>query len=63
MTNYLIKETEIVPWATALEHLSHWRLLLYETDIVPMLNSYIKMLISKIYGEVGWEDKGEHMER
>eukprot|EP00095_Tigriopus_kingsejongensis_P000725 snap_masked-scaffold338_size202645-processed-gene-1.10 protein:Tk00725 transcript:snap_masked-scaffold338_size202645-processed-gene-1.10-mRNA-1 annotation:"endoplasmic reticulum aminopeptidase 1" len=61
MITYLLKETDMVPWATALGHLGTWKVTLQETDIVPLINSLIQTLISPIYNQIGWEDVGDHM--
>ncbi|XP_059093631.1 endoplasmic reticulum aminopeptidase 1-like isoform X1 [Tigriopus californicus] len=63
MIMYLLKENEIVPWATALRHLSAWKVTLQETDLIPLINNFIQTLISPIYNKVGWGETGEHMER
>ncbi len=60
---YLLKETEVVPWASALRHLGSWKLLLRETDLVPKINGLIRHLISPIYNKLGWEDEGTHLEK
>ena len=59
---YLLKETEIVPWAAALRHLNAWKVTLQETDVVPLINSLIRHLISPIYNKLGWKDEGPHMQ-
>jgi hypothetical protein len=34
-----------------------------ETDLVGKINAYIRHLITPQYEQVGWEEKGTHMER
>ena len=63
MCMYLLNEDEIVPWAIAIRHLESWRVILQETDVAPLINALIRHLISPIYNKIGWEDKGEHMEK
>ncbi len=60
---YLLKETEIVPWAAALRHLNNWKVTLQGTDAIPLINQMLRHLIGPIYNKLGWEDKGTHMER
>ena len=63
MCLYLLKETEVVPWAAALRNLGRIRTALQGTDGIPLLNGLVRHLISPVYAKVGWEDEGEHMER
>ena len=63
MCLYLVRETEIVPWAAALRHLSQWKLILQETEVLPLINAFIQHIIGPIYNTIGWEDKGTHMEK
>ena len=63
MCLYLLKETEIVPWASAIGHLNAWKVLLRETDIVPLLNRFLAHLISPVYESIGWEDSGSHTKK
>ena len=63
MCLYLVKEREIVPWAAALRHLNSWKVTLGETNLLPMLNAFLKSLIGPLYNEVGWEDEGTHMQK
>ncbi len=63
MCLYLLKETEIVPWAAALRHLNSWKTILQGTDAIPLLDGLIRHLIGPIYNKLGWEDTGKHMER
>jgi hypothetical protein len=63
MCLYLLKETEIVPWAAALRHLNHWRVILQETSSVILINGFVQHIINPIYNKVGWEDTGSHVER
>jgi hypothetical protein len=63
MCLYLVKETEIVPWAAALRHFNNWKTVMQGTDAIPLVNKLIRHLISPIYGKLGWEDKGDHMEK
>ncbi len=63
MCLYLLKETEIVPWAAALRHLSHWKVVLQETDLVGLINGFVQHIIAPIYNKVGWEDTGSHVEK
>lgn len=63
MVSYLVKETEIVPWAAALRHLSAWKIDLADSDLMPMIDAFILHLIGPIYDKIGWEDKGTHTEK
>lgn len=63
MCLYLLKETEIVPWAAALSHLNSWKIGLQDTDVIPLIDGLVRHLISPIYSEVGWEDEGTHTQK
>ena len=63
MCLYLVRETEIVPWAAALRHLSQWKSVLQETEVLALINAFIQHIIGPIYNTIGWEDKGTHMEK
>ena len=63
MTLYLLKEREVSPWKTALTHLRNWKRILQDTDLVPLLDSLVQHLISPLYNDLGWVDKGSHEDR
>ena len=63
MCLYLVRETEIVPWAAALRHLGQWKLTLQETEVLSLINAFVQHIIGPIYNTIGWEDKGTHMEK
>ena len=63
MCLYLLQEKEIVPWAVALKYLSGWKILLHDTDLVPLLNKFRLQLIAPWYDKIGWEDTGTHMDK
>jgi len=63
MSQYLVKEDSLVVWLTALTHLQTWEQLLQETQARQSINRWILSLIGPVYGSLGWEDKGSHVER
>ena len=46
MSLYLLNEREVAPWKMALFHLGQWKRTLQDTDLLPVLNSYIQHLVS-----------------
>jgi len=56
-----MKETEYVPWATALEHFQSWSKILYEKQAHRLLKQYMLKLLSPVYQRVGWRDTGSHL--
>jgi len=63
LSQYLLKETEYVPWATALEHFRSWIKVLYEKPAHRLLISYMLKLLDPIYRTVEWDDSGSHLMR
>merc|ERR1712227_266929 len=63
MVTYLVNETSLVPWETALAHLSTWAELLEETNARNNLKKFILFLIDKIYKKLDWQDQGSHLDR
>ncbi|XP_021954471.1 endoplasmic reticulum aminopeptidase 2 [Folsomia candida] len=61
LSQYLSKETEYVPWATALEHFRSWSKVLYERKAHRPLIQYVQKLTEPIYKKVGWADSGTHL--
>lgn len=61
VSKYLLKETDYVPWATALEHFRSWSKILYERQAHRLLTQFILKLIEPIYKRVGWADEGSHL--
>ena len=45
MCIYLLNEREVAPWKMAISHLKQWTKTLQDTDILPILNSYIQHLV------------------
>lgn len=63
MSQYLLQETEYVPWATALDHFRSWIKVLYEKPAHRLLISYVLKLLDPIYKNVEWADTGSHLKR
>ena len=61
LSQYLLKEKEYVPWATALEHFRTWSKILYERQAHRLLLQFLLQLIKPIYQKVGWTDTGPHL--
>merc|ERR1719192_3019692 len=57
MVTYLVAETSLVPWQTALAHLSSWAELLEETTARSNLKRFILGLLDNIYRTLGWRDQ------
>lgn len=63
MSQYLLKERDYVPWATALEHFQAWSKYLSEAAPYRFFLNYMKHLLSPVARSVGWEDTGTHMHK
>ena len=63
MAAYLVKEESLIVWMTALSHLSTWAELLQETSGRENMNKLILSLVQPMYEKLGWEDKGDHVEK
>ncbi|CAG7629470.1 unnamed protein product [Allacma fusca] len=63
LSQYLLKETEYVPWATALEHFRTWSKILYERAAHRLLLQFMLKLIQPVYETVGWMDTGSHLDK
>jgi len=63
MTNYLSKESHLVPWDTAYSSLMGMSNLLKKTFVYPKFRKYILDLVSDHYDKLGWKDEGTHMEK
>ena len=63
MSTYLTKEKSLVVWRTAIHHLASLSELLRETDARDDISNYIRGLLQPIYDDLGWEDKGTHVQR
>ena len=61
LSEYLLKETEYVPWATALEHFRSWSKVLYDKPAHRLLLQFMLKLLDPIYRHVGWSDSGSHL--
>lgn len=61
VAKYLLKETDYVPWSTALEHFRSWSKILYESPAHRLLTQFILKLLEPIYKKVGWADAGSHL--
>jgi hypothetical protein len=44
-------------------YIPHYGVFPQETDLVGKINAFIRHLITPQYEQVGWEEKGSHMER
>lgn len=54
LINYLVNETEYLPFETAQRQLWHILTLLDESEIYGSFSSYILKLINPLYRELGW---------
>jgi len=63
LSQYLLKETDYVPWATALEHFRSWGKILYERKAHRLLMQFLLKLIEPVYKRVGWNDTGSHLSK
>ena len=63
LVTYLVAETSLVPWQTALAHLSTWGELLEESTARNSLKRFILVLLENVYKTLGWKDEGSHVDR
>lgn len=64
LTSYLVKETEYVPWSTAIDSLLSIRQLVYREPVVASLHKYGLKVIENVFADLGWEVKeDEHLKK
>ena len=63
MILYLKKEREYAPWFQADLQLKQWRKIFQDTNTIRSIDALIQHLITKLYHELGWKDKGNHKEK
>ncbi|KAG8233571.1 hypothetical protein J437_LFUL012935 [Ladona fulva] len=60
---YLLKERDLVPWSTALEHLQSWSRRLSAAAPYQLFGKFVRALLTPTVQALGWEDKGLHITR
>lgn len=63
MIQYLPSETYWGPMALALRHLEKWRRILKYSECFLMLSEFIKMKLSTVIENIGWNDDGDEATR
>ncbi|XP_071451977.1 endoplasmic reticulum aminopeptidase 1-like [Hetaerina americana] len=60
---YLMKERDLVPWSTALEHLQGWSRRLSAAAPYRLFCRFVRSLLAPSAQALGWDDKGLHITR
>jgi len=63
MSEYLTKESDLLPWTVAIKNLGSWRMLLRESQAREQLDTFVQGLIGNLYTKLGWQDQGSHVQR
>ncbi|XP_046395915.1 glutamyl aminopeptidase-like isoform X2 [Ischnura elegans] len=63
LSMYLMKERDLVPWSTALEHLQSWSRRLSAAAPYRLFCRFVRTLLAPTAQALGWEDKGLHITR
>ncbi|XP_058458300.1 aminopeptidase A-like isoform X1 [Malaya genurostris] len=61
LTKFLTDELEYVPWATVSSKMKNVRNLIYDFDSYNAILAYVRKLVDKAYGTVGWTVEGEDL--
>ncbi|GAB0087436.1 Aminopeptidase [Sergentomyia squamirostris] len=59
LTQYLKNEDQYVPWVVAASRLQNVYNLMYQTDLVPLIEKYVLQLVEKAYQSIGWSAGGD----
>jgi len=63
LSQYLVNETEYLPWATALTHLRKLDTLLSIRTARMSLHCFVRHLVTPLYSILGWTTKVPHIQR
>ncbi|XP_041355968.1 endoplasmic reticulum aminopeptidase 1-like isoform X1 [Gigantopelta aegis] len=63
LTKYLEKETDYIPWRTAIDNLNFIEHLIYYKEIFSTYKKYMLKLINPLVTSLGWKDTGSHLQR
>lgn len=62
LSQYLVNETEYLPWATALAHLRKLDTVLSIRTARRSLHCFVRHLVTPLYSILGWTTKGPHIQ-
>ncbi|KAL5020171.1 hypothetical protein ScPMuIL_003063 [Solemya velum] len=63
LTEYLLHEDNYVPWRAALDNLAYIKFRLQNKPVYSKFKKYMLQLLSRLVTKLGWEDRGQHLER
>ena len=63
LSQYLVNETEYLPWSTALTHLRKLDTLLSIRTARRSLHCFVRNLVTPLYSVLGWTAKTTHIQR
>ena len=63
LSQYLVNETEYLPWSTALTHLRKLDSLLSIRTARRSLHCFVRNLVTPLYSMLGWTTKTTHTQR
>jgi hypothetical protein len=58
-----VQEEEMLPWETVYDKLNRMRDLVSYTAVMPLLQRYLRHLVGRRYGRLGWADSGSHLDK